>query len=131
MINALNLIWIILLSITFGMVIMAFFNGATKSNAEYEAYQQGLIDGERIKSRKIDLPSTQTLEELFDRGFESNFNTFKETTGGIIYGSDAGGQLSMIYIDSLDKLSEYYQNEILSINNGEMCQRPIIKVNKV
>ena len=84
-----------------------------------------------MMSKRIDLPLAQTLEELFDRGFESDFNKFKEITGGIIYGSDENGQLSMIFIDNVDELGEYYQNELLSVDNESIYQRPIIKLNIV
>lgn len=45
MINVINLIWIIPLSITCGMLVMAFFKGATKNNKDYEIYQEGYRAG--------------------------------------------------------------------------------------
>lgn len=131
MINALNLLWIVPICIVVGAMSLAFFMGATQNNREYEAYQQGIIEGQRMIGKKIDLPLAQTLEELFDRGFESDFNRFKEVTGGIIYGSGESGQLSMIFIDNVDELGYYYQNELLSVNNEALYQRPIIKLNRV
>ena len=131
MINALNLLWIVPICTVVGAVASAFFIGATQNAKEYEAYQQGLVEGQRMMSKRIDLPLTQTLEELFDRGFESDFNKFKEITGGIIYGTDESGQLHMIFIDNVYELGEYYQNELLSVNNEALYQRPIIKLNIV
>ena len=131
MINAINLLWIVPTCIVVGALALTFFIGATQNNKEYEAYQQGIIEGQRMISKKIDLPLAQTLEELFDRGFESDFNKFEEITGGIIYGSNEYDQLSMIFIDNVDELGYYYQNELLSVNNEALYQRPIIKLNRV
>lgn len=131
MISALNLLWIVLVCIVAGALPLAFFVGSTQNDREYEAYQQGIIEGKRMMSKKIDLPLAQTLEELFDRGFDSDFNKFKEITGGIIYGLGESGQLSMIFIDNVDELGEYYQNELFSVVNETLYQRPIIKVNIV
>lgn len=131
MINALHLLWIMPVTALGVMVLIGVIVGANMSNKEYEAYQQGIIEGQRMMSKKIDLPSTQTLEELFDRGFESDFNKFEQITGGVIYGSDEDGQLSMIFIDNVDELGKYYQNELLSVNNEALYQRPIIKLNIV
>ena len=128
MINVINLLWIIPVCIIVGGLLLAFFVGATNNSKEYEAYQQGIVEGKRTMSKKIDLPLAQTLEELFDRGFDSDFNKFKEITGGIIYGSGENGQLSMMFIDNVDELGEYYQNELLSVNNESPYQRPIIKL---
>ena len=129
MISVVNLLWIIPTCIIAGGLILAFFVGATGNSREFEAYQEGIIEGKRMMSERIDLPLAKTLEELFDRGFESDFNKFKEITGGIVYGSDENGQLSMIFIDNVDELGEYYQNELLSVDNESVYQRPIIKVN--
>ena len=131
MISAINLLWIVPICIVTGAMSLAFFIGATQNNKEYEAYQQGISEGKRMMGKKIDLPLAQTLEELFDRGFDTDFNKFKEITGGIIYGSGENGQLNMIFIDNVDELGEYYQNELLSVNNEELYQRPIIKLNIV
>ena len=129
MISVIHLLWIIPVCIIAGGLILAFFMGATGNSREFEAYQEGIIEGKRMMSERIDLPLAQTLEELFDRGFESDFNKFKEITGGIVYDSDENGQLSMIFIDNVDELGEYYQNELLSVDNESVYQRPIIKVN--
>lgn len=127
MISAINLLWIIPVCVVAGALPLAFFIGATQNNKEYEAYQQGLMDGRRMRCKQIDAPLAQTLEELFDRGFESNFYKFKETTGGIIYKQEKSGQLCMIFIDDVEELSEYYQNELIGINDEGNYQRPIIK----
>lgn len=127
MINALNLLWVVPVCIVVGAISLAFFIGATQNNREYEAYQQGLMEGRRIMVKQIEAPLAQTLEELFDRGFESDFYKFKEVTGGIIYREEKSGQLSMIFIDDVDELGEYYQNELIGINDEGNYQRPIIK----
>lgn len=127
MISAIHLVWIIPTCAVLGAMILAFFVGASQNIKEDEAYQQGFMEGKRIMSRKIEVPLAQTLEELFDRGFESDFYKFKETTGGIIYREEKSGQLCMVFIDNVEELGEYYQNELIGITDEGNYQRPIIK----
>jgi hypothetical protein len=127
MISAIHLVWIIPTCVVLGAMTLAFFMGASQNNKEYEAYQQGLMEGSRIMGKHIEVPLAQTLEELFDRGFESDFYKFKETTGGIIYEVQKSSQLCMVFIDNVEELGEYYQNKLIGINDEGSYQRPIIK----
>ena len=127
MINIVNLLWIIPTCIIVGGLILAFFIGATGNSREFEAYQEGILEGKRMMCKRIDLPLAQTLGELFDRDFDSDFNKFKEITGGIIYGSGENGQLSMIFIDNVEELGEYYQNKLVEVIDSGNYQRPIIE----
>ena len=45
MIEAINLLWIVPLCISIGMVIMAFFCATGTRNKEFEAYESGFHDG--------------------------------------------------------------------------------------
>ena len=76
MINALHLLWIIPLSLIAGMLTPAFFAGATQKEKEGNIYLQGVKDGQNMQKSQIDAPLSQTLEELFDRGFDSDFYKF-------------------------------------------------------
>ena len=127
MINALQLLWIIPVSVSVGMLLTGFFTGATRNTKLYDAYQQGYLDGRKVRKGKVELPLAYTLEELFDRGFNSDFNKFKEVTGGIIYGTEKSGQLFMIFIDTVDDLSTYYDKTLLAVNDEGQYQRPIIE----
>lgn len=126
-----HLLWIIPVSFWIGIIVEGFIVGATQSLREYEAYQEGLSEGaEREQTRmnnRIDFPNCYTLEELYDRGFDSDFNKFTHITGGIIYEAEESGQMSMIYIDSVDTLNMYFDKPLFSITNEGEYQRPIIE----
>lgn len=131
MISTLNLIWIVPISFWLGIIVEGFMLGATQSIREHEAYQEGINVGlEREQMRmnnRIDFPICYTLEELYDRGFNSDFNKFTYITGGIIYEAEESGQMSMIYIDSVDTLNMYFDKPLFSITNEGEYQRPIIE----
>lgn len=131
MISALNLIWMIPVCISTGWLFGAFICGAVSSQKQQKAYQAGIIEGKKIKSRMDLLPHCQTLEELFDRGFDSNFNKFKEITGGVIYGAEDSGQTSIVFVDDTDILCQYYDNELLGISEEGIFRRPIVRVHTI
>lgn len=131
MMSVWHLMWIIPMSFWIGMIVEGFMAGATQSEREYEAYQKGVIVGvEREQTRmnnRIEFPICYTLEELYDRGFNSDFNKFTQITGGIIYGVEESGQMSMIYVDDTDTLNMYFDKPLLLITNEGEYQRPIIE----
>ena len=131
MMSVWHLMWIIPMSFWIGMIVEGFMVGATQFEREYEAYQKGVIVGvEREQTRmnnRIEFPICYTLEELYDRGFNSDFNKFTQITGGIIYGVEESGQMSMIYADDTDTLNMYFDKPLLSIINEGEYQRPIIE----
>lgn len=127
MIHIVDLMWIVPLCLVIGAVASAFFCGATLHNREYDAYQEGIRYGKSMHREKIELPYCNTLEELFDRGFNSDFNKFKETIGGIMYGVNDSGQMYMIFVDTVDDLCNYYDCTLLSVNDEVIYQRPCIK----
>ena len=128
MINALNLLWIVPVCIVAGAVALAFFVGATQNNKEYEVYQQGILEGKRMMSNKMDPTVSQTLGELLNRKFNNDFNLFKEFTGGLIYGIEETEQMSMLFIDTIEDIHTYNKCQILGVNYEGQYQRPIIKV---
>ena len=127
MINALNLFWILPLTGLVGMVAALFLIGATISNREYDAYQEGLKDGMNKHKEKLDLPSMViSLEEFYDRMLDSDFNKFSKITGNIIYELQ-GNQLCMLFIDDTDSLCEYFDYDVVDMNDESRYTRPIIK----
>ena len=69
----------------------------------------------------------QTLEELFDRALNSDFNEFINVTGGMIYEILPTGQMRMVFIQDTDDLCEFFDKEIDSILEEGKFQRPILK----
>jgi hypothetical protein len=69
----------------------------------------------------------QTLEELFDRALNSDFNEFINATGGMIYEILPTKQMRMVFIQDTDDLCEFFDKEIDSIIEEGKFQRPILK----
>jgi len=67
----------------------------------------------------------ETLEELYDRGLDSDFNMFEDKTGGFIYLIHISGQIEMIFIEDCDDLSQYFTYKLSHIeeNPSEMTLR--------
>lgn len=127
MISTLNLVWIIPLTAILGMGAALFIAGASTSNREYDAYQRGLKDGMNKHKEKLDLPSMIiSLEEFYDRILNSDFNKFSEITGDVIYELQ-GNQLCMLFIDDIDSLCEYFDYDVVEMNDEGQYTRPIIK----
>ena len=127
MISTLNLLWIIPLTAILGMGAGLFIASVTTSNREYNAYQKGLKDGMNKHKEKLDLPSMIiSLEEFYDRILGSDFNRFSEITGNIIYELQ-GNQLCMLFIDDIDNLCEYFDYDVVEMNDMGQYTRPIIK----
>ena len=76
---------------------------------------------------KLDLPSMIiSLEEFYDRILNSDFNKFSEITGDVIYELQ-GNQLCMLFIDDIDSLCEYFDYDVVEMNDEGQYTRPIIK----
>ena len=69
----------------------------------------------------------QTLEDWFDKVFDSDFKTFKDMTGGVIYGINPYHQMYMIFIDHIDELTEYYDWVIQEVSIEGPSKHPMIK----
>ena len=111
-------------------IFTLFVVGARTSSLQEEAYKRGIQEGyRRMQTKNNPLPLTYTLEELFDRGFNSDFEKFKSTTNGIIYGVDKDNQVHLLFINDTDELCNYYECELLGVDNGYDYQRPLIKIN--
>lgn len=67
----------------------------------------------------------ETLEELYDRGFDSDFNAFEDKTGGFIYLIHTSGQIEMIFIEDCDDLCPYFTYALARVeeNPPEMITR--------
>ena len=110
-----------------GMGVAFLVIGATISNREYEAYQKGLKDGMNKNKEKLDVLSMVTsLEEFYNRMLGSDFNKFSEITGNVIYELQEN-QLCMLFIDDVDNLCDYFDYDVVEINNEKQYIRPIIK----
>lgn len=125
--------YIIPISIIAGIGITAFFISVTQSNREYEVYQEGYNKGYNTalqdkNKEKLVLPGNIiTLEEIYDRELNSDFNKFTDITGGIIYTQDTSGQLCMLFIDDTDVLSQYFDYDVITTIDVGQYQRFIIK----
>ena len=127
MISTINLLWIVPLTAVLGMCVGLFIAAATTSNREYDAYKKGLKDGMNKHKEKLDLPSMViSLEEFYDRMLGSDFNKFSEITGNVIYELQ-GNQLCMLFIDDVDNLCDYFDYDVVEINDESQYTRPIIK----
>lgn len=60
----------------------------------------------------------ETLEELYDRGFHSDFNIFETRTGGFIYLIHTSGQIEMIFITDTDDLTPYFECKLLKVDES-------------
>ena len=73
----------------------------------------------------IELPIS--LNDLFNRYLNSDFNNFKNYTGGIVYMVEKSGQLTMLFMETLDDLSRYSDKCVIQINKERDYYRPIIE----
>ena len=129
MMHTINLIWIVPTLVLLGYILGVFMCGATTSRKEEDAYRHGIEVG--MNKQKLKSPYCQTLKELFDRDFDSDFDKFKSVTGGIIYGTEECGQIFIIFINDKDTLCQYYDKELLCVNDEAQYQRPVIKTEMV
>jgi hypothetical protein len=114
-----------------GMLAPAFFIGASQKEKESDIYLQGVKDGQSMKKLQFDVPMSQTLKELFDKVFKSDFNKFIGATDGIIYGVEKSGQTFIIFIDTMDELCTYYKKPLLEVVQEGQYIRPIIRTQMV
>lgn len=67
-----------------------------------------------------------TLEEFYDMMLDRDFNRFSRITGNIIYELQEN-QLCMLFIDDADNLCDYFDYDVIEINDESQYTRPIIK----
>jgi hypothetical protein len=123
MINILHLIWIIPVCLLLGSVTAGFFMSVTKSNREYDIYEEGIQEG--LRRGNI---NPQTLQRYIMKSYNGDINAFLKDIDGFIYGEEPSGQLILVHIDSGIELLKYKSCEIVCMSEVEGKRKPVIKV---
>jgi hypothetical protein len=108
MLNPLHLFWILPITAMFSMMLIFLIFGASKLNKEQESYQEGYLRGvndtNKVKSLKL---NEITLTKFIEYNCHNSFHIFFDMCGGIVYGIDEYGQISIIPISTTDDFMQY------------------------
>ena len=124
MINALHLWWIIPSCIVIGFISAVWRLTVNKPDRKSHIYDKRALTYLMMDDTDY---KVQTLRDWFEEEFDSDFNKFRDTTGGVIYGVNTHHQMYMIFVDYIDELTEYYNWEIHGVSIDGPSKRPVIK----